>query len=159
MSPSHKEPFSTLQPYVGWGIRHQDGNDKLIDDQGRIESHLLFYGQVATSLLISANLVVSEKSANGIGSQSDKERGLRAGAPLGPGCLGKGIRARPGPRGGLASLDQVLTQAWVWKAWPWGPLPLASLPFAKLYAHRECGVGENTLATGYLQVLNQAGSR
>lgn len=38
---------------LDWGISHQDWNDRLIDDdQGTIESHLLFYGSMATSLEI-----------------------------------------------------------------------------------------------------------
>lgn len=47
--------FSHYKMTLNWGISRNDWNDKLIDDdRGRIESHLLFYGCVATSLEICA---------------------------------------------------------------------------------------------------------
>lgn len=50
-----KMNFSHYKMTLNWGISRNDWNDKLIDDdRGRIESHLLFYGCVATSLEICA---------------------------------------------------------------------------------------------------------
>lgn len=50
-----KMNFSHYKMTLNWGISRNDWNDKLIDgDRGRIASHLLCYGCVATSLEICA---------------------------------------------------------------------------------------------------------
>ena len=75
----HTMNFSHYKMTLNWGISHKDWNDKLIDDdQGRIESHLLFYGYVATSLEIWAKYCCVRKiSKEDLKQKQWEERGIK----------------------------------------------------------------------------------